>query len=259
MDFYIELLNQRITQREYDSALVCALAVQGVTPTGWREPGLYTAILSAIIKVGRFMVVQKALEMGAPEEDGEFSNGGSAWDFEDSAYGSDADSSRSSSRDSRDSRDSRGSRGSSGRNKRSRMSCLELIKQIADSFMVQGSHSPIQWILDLRTYGMKIHYNTTTKGHIGWNGREQLLYQGIQFTMAKFRGMVHGLLHDTHQLLISDLLMGGESSSSSSSQRRKTGVPAVPWDSIRDNPAEERRGWSFLQDQRTRLPVDGRT
>ncbi|GME30227.1 putative DNA helicase protein [Neofusicoccum parvum] len=45
----------------------------------------------------------------------------------------------------------------------------------------------MQWILDLRTYGMKIHYNTTTKGHVGWNGQEQLLYQGIQFTMAKFR------------------------------------------------------------------------
>ncbi|KAL1617118.1 hypothetical protein SLS56_011121 [Neofusicoccum ribis] len=93
LDFCIELLNQRITQREYDSALVCALAVQGVTPTGWREPGLYTAILSAIIKVGRFMVVQKALEMAgaaaaaaaAGEEGGDggkFSSGGSAWDFE---------------------------------------------------------------------------------------------------------------------------------------------------------------------------------
>ncbi|GME40199.1 uncharacterized protein LTHEOB_12917 [Neofusicoccum parvum] len=95
LDFCIELLNQRITQREYDSALVCALAVQGVTPTGWREPGLYTAILSAIIKVGRFIVVQKALEMAGPAvaaavegeegeegEDGEeFSSGGSAWDF----------------------------------------------------------------------------------------------------------------------------------------------------------------------------------
>ncbi|GME47471.1 uncharacterized protein LTHEOB_12917 [Neofusicoccum parvum] len=99
LDFCIELLNQRITQREYDSALVCALAVQGVTPTGWREPGLYTAILSAIIKVGRFMVVQKALEMAGPavvvegEEEGEdnsreeFSSGGSAWDFEEEEDG----------------------------------------------------------------------------------------------------------------------------------------------------------------------------
>lgn len=52
-------------------------------------------------------------------------------------------------------------------NKRSQISCLELVKQMADSFMVRGSHSPMQWILDQRTYGMKIHYNTTTKGHVG--------------------------------------------------------------------------------------------
>ncbi|GME31054.1 uncharacterized protein LTHEOB_12917 [Neofusicoccum parvum] len=277
LDFCIELLNQRITRREYDSALVYALAVQGVTPTGWREPGLYTAILSAIIKVGRFMVVQKALEMAGPAaaaaaaegeegEDGgeEFSSRGSAWDFEeeeeeeeeeeDGASGcgggdtgstqgncSSQDSSRtgssqnsgassssgqggssrdssgrsgrsqggrsssssqggrsstgqggrsSSGQDSASSRTSSGqgsARDSSGRSKRSqrsqrsqmKMSCLELVTKMMDSFMIRGSHSPIQWILDLRTYGMKIHYNTTTKGHVGWNGREQLLYQGI--------------------------------------------------------------------------------
>ncbi|GME30223.1 putative DNA helicase protein [Neofusicoccum parvum] len=71
------------------NALVYALAVQGVTPTGWREPGLYTAILSAIIKVGRFMVVQKALEIAGLAVEGEegedsgeeFSSRGSAWDF----------------------------------------------------------------------------------------------------------------------------------------------------------------------------------
>ncbi|KAL1613888.1 hypothetical protein SLS56_012220 [Neofusicoccum ribis] len=115
-------------------------------------------------------------------------------------------------------------RGSSGRSERSRrsqmkMSCLELVTKIMDSFIIRGSYSPIQWILDLRTYGMKIHYNTTTKGH-------ELLFS-------------HGHGHKKEY---------GEMD-----------VPAVPWDSIRDNPAEERRGWSFLQDQRTRLLVDGNT
>ncbi|EOD42854.1 putative dna helicase protein [Neofusicoccum parvum UCRNP2] len=291
--------------REYDSALVCALAVQGVTPTGWREPGLYTAILSAIIKVGRFMVVQKALEMSGPavaEEEGEdreeFSSRGSAWDFEEEEEeeeeeedgaggcgGGDTGSSSSSSQDSSSSQGGRSSSGqggrssssqdsassrtssgqgsardSSGRSKRSRcsqmkMSCLELVTKMMDSFIIRGSHSPMQWILDLRTYGMKIHYNTTTKGHVGWNGQEQLLYQGIQFTMAKFRGMVHGLLNDTRQLLLQELLFGH----SHKKEHGEMDVPAVPWDSIRDNPAEERRGWSFLQDQRTRLPADGNT
>ncbi|GME30708.1 putative DNA helicase protein, partial [Neofusicoccum parvum] len=158
---------------------------------------------------------------------------------------------------SRTSSDQGSARDSSGRSKRSqiKMSCLELVTKMMDSFMIRGSHSPMQWILDLRTYGMKIHYNTTTKGHVGWNGQEQLLYQGIQFTMAKFRGMVHGLLNDARQLLLQELLFGH----SHKKEHGEIDVPAVPWDSIRDNPAEERRGWSFLQDQRTRLPADGNT
>jgi hypothetical protein len=35
-----------------------------------------------------------------------------------------------------------------------------------DRFMVRGSHSPMQWMLDLRTYMLKIHYNTTSRGHV---------------------------------------------------------------------------------------------
>ena len=34
LDFCIELLNQTVTRREYDSALVCALAVLGVNEDG---------------------------------------------------------------------------------------------------------------------------------------------------------------------------------------------------------------------------------
>ena len=34
-------------------------------------------------------------------------------------------------------------------------------------------------------------------------------------------------------------------------------VPSVPWESIRDNPTDERPGWNFLKDHRTRMPADG--
>jgi len=29
---------------------------------------------------------------------------------------------------------------------------------------------PMQWMLDLRTYGMKIHFSTTSDGYIDWDG-----------------------------------------------------------------------------------------
>jgi len=38
LDFCIELLNQTVTQREYDSTLVCALAMLGVNEDGWKGP-----------------------------------------------------------------------------------------------------------------------------------------------------------------------------------------------------------------------------
>ncbi|KAG9375668.1 hypothetical protein A1F94_013724 [Pyrenophora tritici-repentis] len=69
LEFCIALLNHRITRREYDSPLVCALAVLGVKEDGWKGPEQYPPILSAVIKIARFMVVQKGLEMSGPEED----------------------------------------------------------------------------------------------------------------------------------------------------------------------------------------------
>jgi len=135
LDFCIQLLSQKITRREYDSALVCALAVLGVKEGGWKGAEQYPPILSAVIKVARFMVVQKALQISEPFAGAEFE--------EDSGY----DSGQSPPPPDK--------------------GCLQFVQEMMDHFMVRGSHSPMQWMLDLRTYGLKIHYNTTSPGHVG--------------------------------------------------------------------------------------------
>ncbi|KAL4755801.1 uncharacterized protein BDW70DRAFT_145904, partial [Aspergillus foveolatus] len=61
LEFCIELLNQKIRVHEYESPLVCAMAVLGWGRNAWRDPDTYTPILSRVLKVARFMVVQKAL------------------------------------------------------------------------------------------------------------------------------------------------------------------------------------------------------
>jgi hypothetical protein len=63
LEFCIKLLNQHHHTHEYKSMLVCAMAVQGWGPSKarWRDPSSYPPILSRVIKVARFMVVQKAL------------------------------------------------------------------------------------------------------------------------------------------------------------------------------------------------------
>lgn len=83
LDFCIQLLNQEITQSEYESPLVCALAVLGVSETGWREPDSYPPILSSMIKCARFMVVQKAVNTSKPLEEHEFFASGEIMEFDD--------------------------------------------------------------------------------------------------------------------------------------------------------------------------------
>ncbi|KAH3309181.1 hypothetical protein KXW17_008446, partial [Aspergillus fumigatus] len=56
-------IEKRYYSYEYESALVCAMAVLGQGEAGWRDPESYPLILSCVIKVARFMVVQKALWM----------------------------------------------------------------------------------------------------------------------------------------------------------------------------------------------------
>jgi hypothetical protein len=211
LEFCIALLSQSITRKEYDSPFVCALAVLGVKEDGWKGPEQYPPILSAVIKVARFMVVQQALEMSEPFDD-EFDS--------DSAYESDSSNPR----------------------RRRRKGCLQLVEEMMDRFMVRGSHSPMQWMLDLRTYGLKIHYNTTSRGHVEWVGQDEMLYKDLQFNMAQFRGMVHGLATESRRILMDELLHGGS--------RAAGPIPSVPWKSLRDNPTNERPGWNFLKDQR---------
>jgi len=51
--------------------------------------------------------------------------------------------------------------------------------------MVRGSHGPMQWMLDLRTYGLKIDYDTTSRRHMEWTGGDELLHKGLQFNMER--------------------------------------------------------------------------
>jgi hypothetical protein len=113
--------------------------VLGVKEDGWKGAEQYPPILLAVIKVAWFMVVQQALELSELLDENE-----DEWDDDDSAYESD----------------------SSRLRRRRPKGCLQFVQEMIDKFMVRGSHRPMQWMLDLRTYGLKIHYNTTSCGHV---------------------------------------------------------------------------------------------
>jgi hypothetical protein len=85
LTFCIALLSQSISRKEYDSPLVCALAVLGVKEDGWKGAEQYPPILSAVIKIARFMVVQQGLELSELFNDDELDSD-SAYESDDSSY-----------------------------------------------------------------------------------------------------------------------------------------------------------------------------
>jgi hypothetical protein len=44
--------------------------------------------------------------------------------------------------------------------------CLQFATEIINKFIVRGNYSLMQWMLNLRAYGLKIHYNTTSRDHV---------------------------------------------------------------------------------------------
>jgi hypothetical protein len=136
LEFCVELLNQTIHNKEYDMALVCALAVLGVDPFGgrFRSPETYPPILSSVIKVAHFMIIQQAEQLAQPIDDDAFSTCSSPCDFgNDSGYESEERSPVRSQQQLRH------------RKQRQRpRSSFEWVKRMMDDFMIRGSGSPMQ-------------------------------------------------------------------------------------------------------------------
>ena len=68
--------------------------------------------------------------------------------------------------------------------------------------------------------------------------------------MSQFRGMVHQIVHDTRERLLRRVL-------DIAPHQEEHELPAIPWDELRDDPANAQPGWNFVQDRRNPWPVDG--
>jgi hypothetical protein len=44
---------------------------------------------------------------------------------------------------------------------------MTMLRDMVNKFMIRGTHGPMEWMLDLRGYGMTINFNTTIEGKIG--------------------------------------------------------------------------------------------
>ena len=63
MDFAVSLLDHKLKHSAYESMLISALAVLGLrSDGGWVSPLDYTTTYSAVIKLGRMLVLRQAYE-----------------------------------------------------------------------------------------------------------------------------------------------------------------------------------------------------
>ena len=61
MRFCIALLTRKSKMREYKLPLICAIAILGINKKRWRTPENYSLIISRVIKIARFMIIQSAI------------------------------------------------------------------------------------------------------------------------------------------------------------------------------------------------------
>ena len=208
------MLDDSTESDEIDRPLIIALAVLGVTSTGFLGPDRYPSILSAVLKIGRFFVLRTCYENSTteyPKIDIDNSN-----DSDDSIT-SDTNSNNKS---------------------------LKRLKTIIDRFIIRDSHTPIDWLLNLRVYDINITRNTITTNQIDWNNNQISYGEQISFSISDFRGFIHGLIVFTRSIFFKNLLFDHLSKSTSE-------IFSISWSIIFDNSLNFISFFNFLNDSRT--------
>lgn len=129
----------------------------------------------------------------------------------------------------------------------------ELVGELQDRFIVFGSESPMNWILNLRAYGAKARDNTTALGFISWtdNG-ESLSYKSLEFSMNGLRWFLRDQIQEAQDQL-HDLLLLPEADLDTRAKQ----VPQLCLTSLKDDPTICSANYSFLQDERNQEILDG--
>lgn len=118
---------------------------------------------------------------------------------------------------------------------------LRAMQEMIQRFMTTAHPTPMKWMFDTRTYGLKIRYTTTAEGVIQWN-RDEITYQHVRFTCDQFRSMVHGVVNRAWKHLMGEVLLFPPT------QVDRPPLPPIPWDTIEDHPSDDQIGWWWAQD-----------
>lgn len=225
LDFWVSMFDHELRSEEFESGIISALAVLGLNTEneGWNTAMNYTPILSAVVTVMRSLVVYQAWLTHKQEVQDLIDIGSEEREAQAKAP-----------------------------------SIFEEVKDMVQRFMTlttfNGMPSPMDRILHMRTYGMKIRYTTKGEARVTWKG-EEICIDKVSFTMEELRSVVHGLSESVRQKLLHNLLLIEDNKRL---EHQNTNLPELDLRKLYDNPAELAESWNFLDDSRTQWTVDGK-
>jgi hypothetical protein len=129
--------------------------------------------------------------------------------------------------------------------------------------LADKDHKPMlmDWMLHIRTLGMRIRYTTNAPGTVEWQGNEITIGEA-SFRLADLRSTVQGLYNSTRIQLLQKVMMvdiDDHGQPRSGSKTTTTTLPELNMDNIKDNPSDT---WSdkfnFLEYPVNKWSVDGK-
>ncbi|KAK4158655.1 hypothetical protein QBC43DRAFT_249019, partial [Cladorrhinum sp. PSN259] len=121
-------------------------------------------------------------------------------------------------------------------------SVFALVRKKVSRFMTvvheAGLPTPIDWIFDCRTYGLKVCFTTPASGQLYWAG-STVTYRQITFSMAALTEMLHQIVGELNRMV--DQLTF-----------RSFGILPLDfdWSHLYDNIGNDQVGFSFIKDPR---------
>jgi hypothetical protein len=123
----------------------------------------------------------------------------------------------------------------------------DILDVMRDRFMIYGSSTPMNWALKLRAYGKGIRDTTTSLGYIIWSeDGAALSYRDTELKMTKLQNFIRHQV-SLAQSQLEDLLLIHPD------EAREDIVPTLILRDLRDDPTNNMRGWSFMDDPRNQI------
>ncbi|EXL64482.1 hypothetical protein FOPG_19254 [Fusarium oxysporum f. sp. conglutinans race 2 54008] len=222
LDMVIEFLDHRFRNGDhYRSIIISALAIMGLADgggdmdmvSGWLTAMDYTPTYSAVIKVARYLVLYQSI-LERSDQVGRLQQVMSEEEADEKAEG-----------------------------------LFRIVRRKVRGFMTRTSGeedaepTPMNWIINTRTYGLRIRYTTPGSETIDWRG-DQIIHGRIRIRMGEIADMLHNLVGRARETLSRLTMTEGGGAGEFTA---RGALPVIPWSQIEDQHGESIIDHSFLR------------